>query len=422
MKIYHGNSLNLMRALSMALELLSVNLSFHHWRVAIIAMAIAEEMKLPYKMSATLLQASLLHDIGAAPNWNTRVKLRSGKNYEEKKIGQRYALHAYDGYACLKNSHYFGELAGIILHHHENWQDTIGKTDVPLQSRILRLADYVEVHIDPKKHILLQVRDITECIKKGNGILFSPEVVQCFLSVSRTENFWLNITDRAYADFFFKKNEAYGMANTYTENDVIDIAETFAAIIDQTSEFTYNHSCSVAKIAVFLAAKKGFSDNELKDMMVAGLLHDIGKLSIPNEVLEKPGKLSDAEFALIHQHTYYTYWILRQIDGFEQIAEWAAYHHECLDGSGYPFHLQAEALTLGSRIMAVADIFVALREDRPYRPGLPQGEILCIIKKMAENFKLDKNLVELLADNYKTATFLVSGSETGIDLRKENII
>ncbi|TCS76679.1 HD domain-containing phosphohydrolase [Pectinatus cerevisiiphilus] len=413
MHIQHNNSLNLVKALSMALELLSVNLSFHHWRVAIIAMAIAEEMELPHHTCATLLQAALLHDIGSVLS----KKPCADNIHPKKMLDKHYTAHAYDGYACLKNFHYFRNLADIILYHHTNWQDSKTETKISLQSRILRLADYVEVHIDPQKYILLQAKGIIKDIKEKNGSLFAPAVVKSFLNISHQESFWLNIADRAYADFFFKKNDFYGMAYPYTETDIIDIVRTFAAIIDRTSEFTYDHSCSVSKISVFLAKKRGFCTKELKEIMIAGLLHDLGKLSIPTAVLEKSGKLNDAEFALMHQHAYYTYWILRQIDGFERIAEWAAYHHECLDGSGYPFRLKADALSLGSRIVAVADIFVALREDRPYRQGLPQKEILCIMKKMAESLKLDKNLVGLLVNNYKAVSLLVSGSEAGTDIR-----
>ena len=103
---------------------------------------------------------------------------------------------------------------------------------------------------------------------------------------------------------------------------------------------------------------------------MAGNFHDLGKLVIPNSILEKPGKLNDEEFALMKQHTYFTYSILTTIGGIQEIAEWAAFHHERLDGNGYPFHLNASKLSTGARIMAVADIVTTLAEDRP----LPAGD------------------------------------------------
>jgi len=110
-------------------------------------------------------------------------------------------------------------------------------------------------------------------------------------------------------------------------------------------------------------------------MEVAGNLHDLGKMVIPNSILNKPDKLNKEETAIMRQHTYFTYTVLNSIGGISQIAEWAAFHHERLDGSGYPFHLGADKLGIGSRIMAVADVFTAISEDRPYRKGMSQQEL-----------------------------------------------
>lgn len=418
MRERHINPLNVIKSLSMALELLSSHLSFHHWRVAMIAMEIAEEMKLSYEDSALLLQAALLHDIGAAPSWNIRMKLRlKSQTYKEKKIENRYIEHAYKGYEFLKGSDRFSNIAKIILHHHESWRDSKDDKNIPIQSRILHLADWVDLAIDSERNVLLQAECIRNDVKKMSGRLFMPELVTAFLAASGKESFWLNIVNKFYAETFFEHNEYYRMTMPYTEEDIIDIAGIYANIIDEASGFTYNHSRSVSKIAVFLAEERGFSENEIKDIMIAGLLHDIGKLSIPNSVLEKPSGLNDEEFALMRQHTYYTYRILEQIDGFEQIAQWAAYHHEYLDGSGYPFHYTAENLPMGSRIMAVADIFVALREDRPYRKGLSEDKVLTIMREMVNNNKIDKRLVKIISQNYKTVSFLVKGSGTGQDIR-----
>ena len=134
-------------------------------------------------------------------------------------------------------------------------------------------------------------------------------------------------------------------------------------------------------------------------MEIAGNFHDIGKLLIPNSIIEKPGKLTDSEYALMRCHSYYTYNTLTSIGGLGKIAEWAAFHHERLDGSGYPFHYSGDKIDTGSRIMAVADIFTALVEDRPYRKGMDRNQIYQIFKPQAHN-QLDKKIVELLFDNY----------------------
>jgi len=131
-------------------------------------------------------------------------------------------------------------------------------------------------------------------------------------------------------------------------------------------------------------------------MRTAGYLHDLGKLSVPPAILEKMDKLSSKEWAILRGHTYYTFQILDVIGGPSHLSEWAAFHHERLDGNGYPFHRRADELTLGSRIMAVADVFTALTEDRPYRSGLPASETVSILEELTRDGGLDGDVVALL--------------------------
>ncbi len=407
--IYRLNTLNLIKSLSLSLELLATNLSFHHWRVAIIAIAIANELKISYQGRDKLLQASLLHDIGAGSSWVAK-RLRSDLD-SEPLVHNKYPLHAYNGYQLLKNTHCFNNLALIILHHHDNWNNTQNDPDIPFAARIIKLADYIELSIKQDKHILLQSSHIVENVARERGTLFNPRVVDAFLRVAQKEAFWLNIVERSYEPLFEQENNFYGLV-PYSENDVMDIANLFAGIIDENSSFTYNHSQNVSRVSVFLASQKGFSDNELKNMMIAGLLHDIGKLSIPNTILEKQYKLNNLDLALIHQHSYYTYLILKQIKGFEEIATWAAYHHEHLDGSGYPFHLQGDELPLGSRIVAVADIFVALRENRPYKKEFSAEKIRQIMTDSVNKGQLDASCVQIIFDNLETISKLVDSDVT----------
>jgi len=99
-------------------------------------------------------------------------------------------------------------------------------------------------------------------------------------------------------------------------------------------------------------------------------------------------------------HAYYSYLVINSIGGLKQIAEWAGYHHERLDGSGYPFHCSAAELSTGTRILIVADIFTALAEDRPYRKGMSKDEIIQIIREMSARTLLDARIVNLLFENF----------------------
>ena len=106
----------------------------------------------------------------------------------------------------------------------------------------------------------------------------------------------------------------------------------------------------------------GFDEETSQKMYLAGALHDIGKVAIGNEIIEKPGRLTEDEFAVMKHHAAYTYYILNEIDDFDEMRDWAAFHHERLDGTGYPFGKKAEELNTQERIMACVDIYQALTE------------------------------------------------------------
>jgi HD-GYP domain-containing protein (c-di-GMP phosphodiesterase class II) len=146
-------------------------------------------------------------------------------------------------------------------------------------------------------------------------------------------------------------------------------------------------------------------------MEIAGYLHDIGKLAVPNYILEKSGQLSTKEWRVVHAHSYYTHSILDRVIGFEDITRWASNHHETLDGKGYPFGHSDKELCIGSRIMMVADIFTALAEDRPYRKGLNEQKIQKVFFECVQKNKLDPLVTEALLDNYKIMNNIRIGAQ-----------
>lgn len=231
-----------------------------------------------------------------------------------------------------------------------------------------------------------------------SGSSLHPQVVDLFLTVSHSEEFWLDlVSPRLY---YLLLNEGPFKKIEIDFSDISIIAELFRNIIDFRSRFTSTHSSGVAASASMLARIFGLTDAEVGLMEVAGNLHDIGKLAIPNSILDKPGKLTKEEMSVMKSHTYYTYFVINTIGGLKQIAEWAAYHHERLDGSGYPFHCTAAELSTGARILMVADIFTALAEDRPYRKGMSKEGIIQIIKQFSDRSLLDTRIVNLLFENY----------------------
>lgn len=377
---------DLLRALSSALELSSGGLSQHQWRTALIADRIAAQLSLKPQERQTLAWAALLHDLGAAARWDEK------KDVTDWNEDINIYKHAELGWELLRGSPQLSHLALPIRHHHDHFDGSspsglAGKA-IPLISRIIYVADRMEILIQNNRNVFLQQEYILSTISERKGCDFDPEVVAALVDLIPDDSFWLDLVTPEYFEIFFYN--LYGHSRVaFTLEDIMDIGEIFANIVDRTSRFTARHSRSVAEVAGALAEIKGYGEREIRLIRLAGLFHDLGKLAVPNEYLEKPGKLTIAEFSVIKRHPYYTYRILQQIQGFSLIAEWAGYHHMTLDGCGYPFRIKGKDLRLGSRIIAVADVFAALTEPRPYRGNLNPREVETIMAKMVANNKID---------------------------------
>jgi HD-GYP domain-containing protein (c-di-GMP phosphodiesterase class II) len=410
MHTFNINPVRLIRGLSQALELVVDGINTHHWRVAAVCQHISGVMNLPPAEKRPLFMAALLHDIGAASDFNERRRLLDLAPSREHHRG--VFAHAEDGFRLLKACAAFRHLAETILHHHDHWAGgnptgAAGET-IPLAARVIHLADSLDIKIVKKKNIFRQRGDLVAFFQDRAGRDYDPAAVEAFVQAAQKDCFWLDMENAGYADYFFHEMESWGLAS-YQARDMLNIAEVFAKIIDRTSSFTAHHSRGVSKVATLLAGQCGFCESELEVMEKAGLLLDLGKLTIPNGILEKPGPLTPGETEVMRRHTYYTYRILRQVEAaeMETAAEWAAFHHETLDGLGYPFRLDARKLSLGSRIMTVADIFVALAEDRPYRGRLERPGVEKIMRDMAGGNKIDPRLVRMLFDVYPQADEII---------------
>ena len=186
-----------------------------------------------------------------------------------------------------------------------------------------------------------------------------------------------------------------------TPQELMDFAGVFARIVDYKSHFTKTHSIGIAQKAYDMALFYQTDQELAARLFFAGALHDIGKLVVDRDILEKPDKLDNAEYKHIQTHVYYTYKILSDIPGLEEITKWATYHHEKLDGTGYPFALSAEGLGKWERMMACLDIYQALTEERPYKKGMTHEETIQILTTMAENGKLDLQIIQDIDQKYK---------------------
>ena len=416
---FNINPVRLIRGLSLSMELVVDGLNTHHWRVAAICQSLAGTMGLPLPEKQTLFMAALLHDIGAASDFNERRRLL-GSGLPPPAKGQVFA-HAEEGSRVLQTCDVFRHLAEAVRHHHDHWAGgnptgAAGET-IPLAGRIIHLADSLEIKIDKQRPILEQRGELGRFFQERAGREYDPAVAEALLQTARKDSFWLDLVNPGYADILFEEMAAWSLTH-YQARDMLHIAEVFAKIIDRTSAFTAHHSRRVSKVATLLAGQCGFCESELVMMETAGLLHDLGKLTIPNAILEKPGRLTPEETQVMRQHTYHTYRILQLVGQMDAVAQWGAFHHETLDGEGYPFRLKGRCLPLGSRIIAVADIFAALAENRPYRESLKRADIEKIMLDMAGRGKIDPRLVDMMLDIYPQACETIPGAADYADCNR----
>ncbi len=157
---------------------------------------------------------------------------------------------------------------------------------------------------------------------------------------------------------------------------VESIINAMVKMVETKDPYTAGHERRVAKLASAIAFELGFPKEKVEEIKLTSLIHDIGKMFIPSEILVKPGKLTEEEFAFIRLHTFHGYEILKTIDFPWQVAPIVLQHHERFDGSGYPQKLKGEEILLEARILAVADVVEAMNFHRPYRPGYGLKEAL----------------------------------------------
>lgn len=384
----------LLSSLAKTLDLMSPEVADHCMRVAYLSLRLGEELGFSRAQLRDLCIAGALHDIGAF-SLHERLDLLA---FEEKRTKQ----HALAGYLLLKDVPLFSRASSMVRFHHLPWRKGAGAKEngapVPPGSHILHLADRVAVLISSGPAILGQVDGICKSVSKRKGELFVPGYVDAFLRIAVKEYVWLDIASDTMETALGRSLGDQAIA--FDADVLLPLSRMICRIIDFKSAFTAAHSSGVAATGEALARLAGFSRRKRRMFEIAAYLHDLGKLAIPSEILEKPGKLTKKEWHVMRTHVYYTHQILSPIKAFEEIVSWGALHQERLNGSGYPFHYTADHLPPGARIMAVADVFTAVTEDRPYRKGMDRRDAIRELRKMVSHGDLDGSMVDLLIGQY----------------------
>jgi HD-GYP domain-containing protein (c-di-GMP phosphodiesterase class II) len=260
----------------------------------------------------------------------------------------------------------------------------------------LHLADRVSVLAVDRPGAAGLYSAISRMIESRSGSRFKPEFVEALEAVARRPGFWGEVT--AAGDDDLRNDPAFGEV-VLSEADFRGFVRVFRQLVDFRSRFTATHTSGVTAVAGFLAPLAGVTGAAGRMVAVSASLHDLGKLGVPSETLEKEAVLTKGEVAALRGHPLYGWRILEKIAGLEEVNKWANYHHERLDGRGYPFRLSAAQLPLESRIVAVADVFTALTEERPYRRGMSGREAVRILGDMADDGGLDHDIVALMTHN-----------------------
>jgi putative nucleotidyltransferase with HDIG domain len=416
----------LVSALSYALDLVEGQPAGHAVRTCLIGMRIAETLGLNAAVKRDLYYALLLKDAGCSSNATRMCQIVAGdeiaakaavkttdwtkKGWENikyawthiapgapllaklKKIAET-AIHQRpqtkelvqircDRGASIALEMGFSEAtADAIRSLDEHWNgggypDGLVGEEIPLLARILNLSQTLEVYWR-EREAGAAVRVALERSKRW----FDPKLAKMAARLGKEGKLFHGLAEESRLRPTLEEFEPTEDLRPLTDERIDSICAAFASVVDAKSPYTFRHSLGVTSAAMAIAQRLELPAATQTMVRRAALLHDAGKLSVPNSILEKPGKLDAAEWLVIKRHPYYTHEILNRIPGFEELAEVAASHHEKLDGTGYWRGLMAQQMPLPSRLLAVADIYDALAAKRPYRDALPPDTVFGILGK-----------------------------------------
>ena len=383
----------LIRALSCTVDLVGVDEIQHGKRVAFMALVCAGIAGFDNDETTMLFRIGLLHDCGVS---STKVH----KQLIDELDWIDSDTHCRIGERRLRQFAPFASMADAVRYHHTRWP-ILKSLPLPEKTKIhanlIYLLDRVDAltALQPGHNRLAQKDKIRQKIESLSHTYFKPELVEIFLTASENEAFWITM-EPFYLESFLRKAPTGIEEILLNDEGLLTMAGLFAQVVDAKSPYTAEHSFGVASLASFLAEKCSLSPLVCKQIEVAALLHDLGKLQIPDTILESQAPLPHEGWAIMRHHSFVTYQILKNITGMEKIALWASNHHEKLDGTGYPFRRTAAELTVESRIIVIADIFQALAQNRPYRASQSPGVIVDILKKGVADQKLDAELVRIV--------------------------
>ncbi len=402
-------------ALSLIIDQFGEHNLLHSRRVAILASALSE-IVIPEKKNI-IFYASLLHDVGAVIFGEHPILFPS---MEEQKRIPCILEHPTVGSKIISKITVLDEAQNYIQDHHE-WYDGNGYPngkkgkDISLGGQLIRIADTIDNKLKVYGHY--QSTDIYNYLRLHKGREFNPDLWSSILDLKNKDAgaFCIKISDNTGMQWAFseilRSVAPYWITSTVmTENSMRIVLDTFAEIIDAKHTYTRKHSERVAFLSERIASIMELPQEEIEQITYAAHLHDIGKVYVPHEILDKPGYLSHQEVEIMKRHAIITMEILDTIEAFRDFAAIAGFHQERYDGKGYPDGLSGEDIPLGARILGTADSVDAMLSDRAYRKALSVENTIIQLER-ASGTQFDPIIANV-------AIGLLSDKETLEEMRK----
>jgi len=415
---------DVLASLSFALDLTEGQPMGHALRTCLISLELAARLDLPLQVRRDLYFATILKDAGCSSNAAAVFQMFGGDEIAAKRNRMRtnwsndlraamYALeHAAPGDSWFERAKRVASLARLgpraaatlvkvrcdrgaeavlqlgfgrgaadaVRALDEHWDGHghprgLKGDQIPIAARVLGMAQILEVFSSengPAAGIAL--------IRRRSGKWFDPTVVEACRGIEGKLEQW---SRRSTHDLRAEVSAAEPghAALLASAPTLLRLGRVFADIVDAKSPYTGAHSQRVADLAVGVARTLGWKRDLVEEIRSAALLHDIGKLSVPNSILDKPGALDPVEWEVMRMHALYTERILEHVKGYEWFAFASAAHHERMDGSGYCRGIGERQIPELSRVLAVADVYDALSTSRPYRHALDPSEAFAIMDR-----------------------------------------
>lgn len=375
------NLKNILNTFISAYNLFDKEIVLHCKEVAFITLSIFNALSIDEAKKKDIMISAYLHDISASKtNFLDTLKKFDTEEYHE---------HCIYGYVFFDTFMPNNNFSKYILYHHEpyNSKNMINNIEIPAESNILKIADDISI-------FKLINNDVTiEKIRKflnSKKDLYNPIYLDILFSRTGDE-ILKKLLDNSYLEYI----DNYGDEIFVNNVDFVKLVEAMAFILDFKCETTNIHSQTVSLFSVLLA--KEFELSDIFEIRIGSLLHDIGKMGIPDSILKKPSSLTNEEFNIMKKHVEYTYEILSNLNN-AKILKIASNHHEKLNGQGYPTGVSD--LSFSERLVAVADIFAALTQKRSYKKIYSKEKTIEILLNCANNCEIDSCIVNKIIEKY----------------------